>query len=129
MTSLAGPGSSDPLLGELRRSGLVTLMVLHYLAAEPRCGNQLIEQIERLTGGTLAVNPNTMYPLLHSLQERGLIAGAWDHPERRGRRCYRITGAGDAERLRLAGALEPNLDAIATTIDVLRHELLRPAAH
>jgi PadR family transcriptional regulator PadR len=124
MASFAGPGSGDPLLGELRRSGLVTLLVLHYLAEEPRCGNQLIERIATLTAGTLAVNPNTMYPLLHTLEDRGLVAGRWERPERRSRRCYEITDAGRSERERLTVALEPSLDAIVATVDLLRTELL-----
>jgi PadR family transcriptional regulator, regulatory protein PadR len=124
MSSHAGPGTADPLVGELRRSGLVSLLVLHYLAAEPCCGNQLMERIATLTEGTLAVNPNTMYPLLHSLEARGLIAGAWERPNRRSRRCYRITDTGEAERRRLAIELEPNLEAVAATIDLIRHELV-----
>jgi PadR family transcriptional regulator PadR len=124
MATAAGPGSADPLVGELRRSGLVTLLVLHYLAAEPCYGNQLIDRICVLTAGALAVNPNTMYPLLRSLEARGLVASVWEFPERRSRRFYRLTAAGKAERRRLAAALEPNLDAIAATIDVIRHELL-----
>ncbi|HUO70798.1 MAG TPA: PadR family transcriptional regulator [Solirubrobacteraceae bacterium] len=124
MASLAGPGSADPLVGELRRSGLVTLMVLHYVAGGPCYGHQLMDRIGTLTSGTVAVNPNTMYPLLRSLEQRGLIAGQWEHPERRSRRFYRITDDGEAERRRLVGQLEPNLAAIATTIDLIRHELL-----
>jgi PadR family transcriptional regulator PadR len=124
MASLAGRGSADPLVGELRRSGLITLMVLHYVAAGPCYGNQLMERIGELTAGTVAVNPNTMYPLLRSLEARGLIAGEWEHPERRSRRFYGITAIGEAERRALAQQLEPNLDSIAMTIDVIRQELL-----
>lgn len=124
MATIAGSGSGKALVSELRRSGLVSLMVLHHLASEPQCGNRLIERISALTAGALVVNPNTMYPLLRSLESRGLVAGEWEHPERRSRRTYRITAAGRAERRRLMRQLEPNLDAIATTIDVLRSELL-----
>jgi DNA-binding PadR family transcriptional regulator len=123
MASLAGPGSADPLVGDLRRSGLVTLLVLHYVAHGPCYGNQLMERIVALTAGAVAVNPNTMYPLLRSLEARGFIAGDWEHSDRRGRRFYRITVAGRAERRRLAGQLQPNLDAIAATIEVVRREL------
>src|ERR1700694_6002549 len=101
MASVAGPGSADPLVGELRRFGLVTLMVLHYVAGEPCYGNQLMDRIGELTAGAVAVNPNTMYPLLRSLEARGLVAGAWEHPDRRGRRFYRITPAGKTERRKL----------------------------
>jgi hypothetical protein len=62
--------------------------------------------------------------LLRSLESRGLVAGEWEHPERHSRRFYRVTSSGKAERRRLARQLGPNLDAIATTIDVIRHELL-----
>jgi DNA-binding PadR family transcriptional regulator len=124
MASLAGPGSADPLVGELRRAGLVTLMVLHYVSCEPCYGHQLMHRIGTLTGGAVAVNPNTMYPLLRLLEQRGMVAGEWEHPERRTRRYYRITTAGEAERRRLADELGPNLAAIASTIDQIRHELL-----
>jgi PadR family transcriptional regulator, regulatory protein PadR len=123
MSTLPGPGSIDPLIGDLRRSGLVTLLVLHFVAADASYGNQLMERIGTVTGGALAVNPNTMYPLLHSLEARGLIAGAWEHPERRSRRFYSITGAGQDELDRLMGTLEPNLDALSAMIDLLRDEL------
>ena len=123
MSTSPGPGSIDPLIGDLRRSGLVTLLVLHYVAVDASYGNQLMERIGSLTGGALAVNPNTMYPLLHSLEARGLIAGAWEHPERRSRRFYSITGAGQDELDRLMGTLSPNLDALSAMIELLRDEL------
>jgi PadR family transcriptional regulator, regulatory protein PadR len=124
MASLAGPGSADPLVGDLRRSGLVTLLVLHFVATDACYGNQLMGRIATLTGGALAVNPNTMYPLLRSLEARGLVAGKWEHPQRRSRRFYQITSAGEIERRLLAQQLEPNLAAIAATIDLIRRELL-----
>jgi PadR family transcriptional regulator PadR len=99
-------------------------MVLHYLEADDCCGNELMARIAALTDGTLAVNPNTMYPLLRSLESRGFLTAEWEHPERRSRRCYRLTRAGRAERERLVKQLGPNLDAIAATIDLIRRELL-----
>jgi DNA-binding PadR family transcriptional regulator len=124
MAPLAGPGSADPLVKDIRKSGLVTLLVLHYVAVAPCYGNQLMERIAALTSGALAVNPNTMYPLLRSLEGRGLLISAWEHADRRGRRFYRITRAGRAERRRLASKLAPNLDAVASTVELLRRELL-----
>jgi DNA-binding PadR family transcriptional regulator len=91
---------------------------------EPSYGNQLIERIRELTGGALVVNPNTMYPLLRALEEQGLLAGAWEHPERRSRRFYRATAAGEAERERLATELRPRLDRIAHSIRSIRSEVL-----
>jgi PadR family transcriptional regulator PadR len=118
------PIAGDPLIGDLRRAGLLPLLVLHYISAEASYGNQLIDRISELTNGALIVNPNTMYPLLHSLEAQGFAAGEWEHPERRSRRFYRITAAGRAERDRLAGELGPRLDRIARSIDSIRGEVL-----
>ncbi len=117
------PGSADPLIAELRRAGLLPLLVLHLLADAPSYGNRLMEGVASLTGGLISVNPNTMYPLLRSLEERGLIAGEWEHPERRSRRFYRLTAAGARERDGLAAELRPRLDALADAIATLRTEL------
>jgi DNA-binding PadR family transcriptional regulator len=118
-----GPGSADPLAGELRRSGLLPLLVLHFLADGPSYGNQLTERVEQISGGLIAVNPNTMYPLLRRLEGEGLIAGEWEHPERRSRRFYRLTPAGEAERERLRAGAGPKLAAVAGVIEDLRREL------
>jgi PadR family transcriptional regulator len=118
-----GAGSGDPLIGDLRRAGLLPLLVLHFAAREPSYGNQLIERVASLTGGALTVNPNTMYPLLRSLESQGLLEGEWEHPERRSRRFYRTTPAGAVELDRLSGELGPRLDRIAASIEAIRAEL------
>ena len=116
--------AGDPLVGDLRRAGLLPLLVLHYLSAERCYGNQLMERIAALTGGTVAVNPNTMYPLLRQLEAKGLAEGSWEHPERRSRRFYAITDAGRAEYERLRGEIGPRLDRIAGSIEAIRGEVL-----
>jgi DNA-binding PadR family transcriptional regulator len=119
-----GAGSGDPLIGDLRRAGLLPLLVLHFAAREPAYGNQLIDRIAQLTGGALTVNPNTMYPLLRSLEAKALVRGEWEHPERRSRRFYRITPAGRDELERLSAELGPRLDAIAAAVELIRREVL-----
>jgi len=119
-----GPGSGDPLLAGLRKAGLLRLLVLHLLRAGPSYGNQLMERVGELTGGLIAVNPNTMYPLLRALEADDLVAGEWEHPERRSRRFYRLTDAGAAECDRLAAEFGPKLDELAMAVDLIRHELL-----
>jgi PadR family transcriptional regulator, regulatory protein PadR len=123
-TAARGPGGTDPLIGDLRRAGLLPLLVLHFVSEEPSYGNQLMDRIGELTAGALAVNPNTMYPLLRTLEADGRIAGEWEHPERRSRRFYRITDAGREELERLAGELRPRLDRIAASIEAIRAEVL-----
>jgi len=121
---VGGPGSSDPLVAGLRRAGLPRLLVLHLLGSGPSYGNQLMERVGELTGGLIAVNPNTMYPLLRALEAEGLVAGRWEHPERRSRRFYELTDAGGAERDRLAAEVAPRLDELAAAVDLIRRELV-----
>lgn len=121
-----GSGSADPLVGELRRAGLLPLLVLHFLSDETSYGNALMVRVEEVTGGLVAVNPNTMYPLLRRLEADGFIAGEWEHPERRSRRFYRLTDAGGRERVRLAGELAPRLEQIASGITAIQAELAGP---
>jgi PadR family transcriptional regulator PadR len=118
-----GPGGTDPLIGDLRRAGLLPLLVLHFVSEAPSYGNQLMDRIAALTAGALAVNPNTMYPLLRSLEAEGHVAGEWEHPERRSRRFYRITRSGRSERDRLAAELRPRLDRISDSIEAIRAEV------
>ena len=66
-----------------------------------------MERVGELTGGLVAVNPNTMYPLLRTLEAEGLVAGEWEHPERRSRRFYRLTDAGARAARRAALRARP----------------------
>ncbi len=119
-----GPGSADPLVAGLRKAGLLRLLVLHLLGQGPSYGNQLMERVGELTGGLVGVNPNTMYPLLRALEAEGLVAGEWEHPERRSRRFYRLTETGGQQRDALVSELGPRLDELAVALDSLRRELL-----
>ena len=114
---------SDPFSGELRRREVLPLLVLHLIAQGPSYGNQLMERIAGMTEGVLSVNPNTMYPLLRRLEERHLIAGQWEHPERRTRRFYSITPEGQAEYERLMEEVRPFLDSVARSIDDIVREV------
>jgi len=118
-----GRQASDPFTGELRRRDVLPLLVLHYISAGPSYGNQLMERISSVTAGVLSVNPNTMYPLLRSLEARGLIEGQWEHPERRSRRYYAITEAGAREYQDLLEEVLPFLGALARSLDGIFGEI------
>ncbi|UJA20740.1 PadR family transcriptional regulator [Thermoleophilia bacterium SCSIO 60948] len=116
--------SSDVFGSEMRRRDILPLLVLHLCAKEPTFGNRMIAEIERITDGVLNVNPNTIYPLLRSLEERGLIKGEWEHPDRRSRRFYAATDAGRAELQELVETVRPFLDALAQSVRRIREEAL-----
>src|SRR5215213_9570751 len=113
----------DPFTGGLRRREVLPLLVLHLIAQGPSYGNQLMERISAMTEGVLSVNPNTMYPLLRSLEARTLIEGNWEHPQRRSRRYYSITEAGRAEYERLLVEVRPFLESVARSIEEIVAEV------
>ena len=117
------PAARDPFTGGMRRREVLPLLVLHYISQGPSYGNQLMERIAEVTAGVLSVNPNTMYPLLRRLEAAGLIEGQWEHPERRTRRFYSITPAGQAEYERLTEEVRPFHDSVARSIDDIVREV------
>jgi PadR family transcriptional regulator len=117
------PAARDPFTGGLRRRDVLPLLVLHFISQGPSYGNQLMERIAEMTEGVLSVNPNTMYPLLRQLEERGLIEGKWEHPERRTRRFYTATASGKKEYKRLVDEVRPFLDSVQSSIDEIVREV------
>jgi PadR family transcriptional regulator, regulatory protein PadR len=113
----------DLFTGELRRRDVLPLLVLHLIGQGPSYGNQLMERIAGMTEGVLSVNPNTMYPLLRRLEERGWIEGEWEHPERRTRRYYSLTRQGREEYERLVEEVRPFLDSVKASIEEIVHEV------
>ena len=97
--------------------------MLHFLREDPSYGGRLMERVGEVSGGLIAVNPNTMYPLLRELEAQGFVAGEWEHPERRSRRFYRLTDAGEVERRRLSAELGPRLQEVAASLALIRREL------
>jgi PadR family transcriptional regulator len=114
---------SDAFGGDIRRRDVFPLLVLHLLAGEPTYGNRLIESIEQLTQGAISVNPNTMYPLLREMEERGLVDARWEHPDRRTRRFYSITSSGRREYKRLKAEVEPFLDSVMSSVALIKGEI------
>ena len=75
--------------------GAAPLAVLTLLAEREMYGYELVESLERGSGGLLALGQSTVYPLLYNLEARGLV-----EPIRRTassgreRKYYRLTPAG-----------------------------------
>lgn len=58
---------------EGKERGLLTLLVLHFLEKNPRSGYELLKDINETTDNTWVPNKGTLYPLLKSLEQEGLI--------------------------------------------------------
>jgi DNA-binding PadR family transcriptional regulator len=82
-----GPGRrSRAKRGDVRAAALLLL------AEEPRNGYQLMEEIERRSGGAWRPSPGSIYPALAQLEDEGLVRAE----ETAGRRAYRLSPEGEA---------------------------------
>ena len=81
--------------GEMLK-GHLDMIVLAALSAAPAHGYAVIEQIKRRSGQAFDLPEGTIYPVLHRLEQAGLLASRWVTTDsRRKRRVYSLTKRGD----------------------------------
>jgi PadR family transcriptional regulator PadR len=99
--------------------GTLDLLILKALSAGELHGLGVSRRIEQITGGTFAVQPGSLFPALHRLEEAGWLASSWQPSENNRRaKYYGLTRAGRrqlgeerAEWNRIAGAIARALEA------------------
>jgi PadR family transcriptional regulator PadR len=103
---------------ELRR-GCLVVAVLVQLHAE-HYGYALRKA---LADQGLAIDENTLYPLLRRLESQGLLVSQWREEEKRNKRFYRLSPAGEAvlasllvEWRRMTSALEQILATVPSAV-------------
>ena len=75
--------------------GTLDLLVLKTLQAGPTHGWDISQRIQQLSEDVLQVNQGSLYPALHRLEDRGLIASEWGASENNRRaKFYSLTAAG-----------------------------------
>lgn len=77
------------LLLELRR-GTLTVSVLSQMK-EPKYGYALVQSLEEKG---MAIDPNTLYPLLRRLESQGLLESRWETGGAKPRKYYQRTAYG-----------------------------------
>jgi len=70
------------------------LLVLAALRTEAKHGYQVALDVEADSNGLFRFKHGTLYPILHRLEEEGLIKGSWSKAGGRRRKVYSLTGAG-----------------------------------
>jgi len=75
--------------------GTLDLLILKALAASALHGLGVSRRIEQITGGTFSVQPGSLFPALHRLEEAGWLSSDW-RPSENNRRAkyYTLTKAG-----------------------------------
>lgn len=70
--------------------------VLSILAEGESYGYEIIQRVHALTDGQIRWTTGTLYPLLHSLENDGLLEATWREAEAGPRRkYYRLTSKGE----------------------------------
>lgn len=75
--------------------GTLDLLILKALSAGEPHGLGVSRRIEQMTGGTFVVQPGSLFPALHRLEEAGWLASSWDASDNNRRaKYYSLTRAG-----------------------------------
>ena len=75
--------------------GTLDLLILKALAAGELHGLGVSRRIEQMTSGTFVVQPGSLFPALHRLEEAGWLASTWDASDNNRRaKYYTLTKAG-----------------------------------
>jgi len=95
--------------------GHLDMIVLAALSVGPAHGYAVIEEIRRRSAGGFDLPEGTIYPVLHRLEEAGLLAGRWVTAESgRKRRVYALTKRGGRALAEQRAVWEQFSDAVGS---------------
>ena len=78
--------------------GTLDMLILRTLLFGPAHGHQIAKHIQRTTDDLLQVEHGSLYPALHRLEERGLLAAEWGTTETgREAKFYKLSRKGRAQ--------------------------------
>lgn len=82
-------------LGKSLLSGSTTLLILELLHQKDMYGYQMIEALEKQSNHIFTLKAGTLYPLLHTLEQEGLVQ-CYEQEEEgvRPRKYYHLTDSG-----------------------------------
>ena len=76
-------------------AGSTTMLILKLLESRDMYGYQMIEELEKKSQNVFKLKAGTLYPLLHTLEQQGMVESYEQTSERaRQRKYYRITPKG-----------------------------------
>jgi PadR family transcriptional regulator PadR len=78
-------------------NGVPELLILSLLARRAMYGYELVQAIRQATGGTLEFGEGCVYPVLHRLEDDGMLRAKRETVAGRSRVVYRVTGKGSKQ--------------------------------
>ncbi|UCC74393.1 MAG: PadR family transcriptional regulator [Gemmatimonadota bacterium] len=75
--------------------GTLDMLILKTLSLQPLHGLGISRRIEQITDSVFQVQPGSLFPALHRLEQEGWIRGRWGESENKRRaKFYELTAAG-----------------------------------
>ena len=75
-------------------SGSLTMMLLKLLAEKDMYGYEMIDTLRKRSNNVFELKAGTLYPLLHGMEEKGLLSVYEQESGGKTRKYYSITSAG-----------------------------------
>lgn len=98
--------------------GTLDLLILKTLALEANHGWGIAQRIQQVSREVLQVGQGSLYPALHRLEKKGLIASEWhDSENNRRAKYYELTRAGRRQLEREISEWHRLVGAIALVIE------------
>lgn len=75
--------------------GSTVILILKLINKKPMYGYEMIKEMEEKSNGVFKLKEGTLYPILHTLEAKGLVEAYWDESAgNRPRKYYRIMDEG-----------------------------------
>ena len=98
--------------------GTIPLLLLKLLAKEDMYGYQIIEELYLRSNHTFALKAGSLYPVLHTLEQQGLVSSYnGDTAGGRVRKYYHLTDAGRKELTAKAEQWHSYVNAVNSVLE------------
>lgn len=97
--------------------GTLDLLILKIVALGPVHGYAIAQRLEQVSRGVVQVPEGSLYPALHRLENRGLLAADWKETETgREAKFYRLTRKGRRHLAAEAASWQRLIEAIGLVL-------------
>jgi PadR family transcriptional regulator, regulatory protein PadR len=97
--------------------GTLDLLILKIIALGPVHGYAIAQRLEQVSRGVVQVPQGSLYPALHRLENRGLLAADWEDTESgREAKFYRLTRKGRTQLETEAASWQRLIDAVGLVL-------------
>src|SRR5436309_861133 len=93
--------------------GTLDLLILKVVALSPVHGYAIAQRLEQVSRGVVQVPQGSLYPALHRLENRGLLAADWEETQSgREAKFYRLTRKGRTQLVTEAASWQRLIEAV-----------------